>query len=511
MRNIPGKPDCERDEPAVPEKIHQETAPRSLLKSSLIYAIGDLLTKGARIILIPYFIACLTKEDVGTLAVLQAVVFATWTLLSFGFGHAVQRFYNEYGDQRERFTTTLWLSRMIAAVPFYLLLVLAGGFFAQHSATIPVELIWLAITAGFFRAALNITELWFVIREQALAYRTFTFLQFLTTTLLTIYFITGRGWGVTGAMLAELISYSIWSLVACVIHFRAGLPKAGIVNWRDCLSYCLPVLPHALFMWGVSFIDRLLLEGEVPTSEIGEYHIGYLLASVVSIGALAMRSAWLPRFFKQEDSKTGGREFGKTATLFFYLVLLAALGAFTFAPEIVALFSMFGSADYGRAADVLRIVVVGIAGYSIFLGFNQPLFYQRRIGLLASISGLGLAVNITANLILIPGYGIFGAAIATVAAYWTFAGVLMTVIARVYKVHWQYSTLIFWSICAALFGLIVLIVPTPIGVGRVAVKTGLILAFIAVTLLKLKRIESGRLAIGTRFFETRTNEHPKIS
>ena len=488
------------------ENSKPKTASRSFLKSSLIYALGDLLTKGARIILIPYFIACLTKDEVGLLAIMQALIFASWTLMSFGFGHAIQRFYNEYTEDQERFTTSVWLWRMVVAAPFYLALMWAGGLFAStYASEIPVELVYLAITAGFFRAGLNLTELWLIIREQALAYRTFTFCQFLMTTLLTIYLISGRGMGVKGAILAELISYSFWTVVAAIVHLRAGRPKMGLVRWRESLSYCLPVLPHAMFMWAMAGVDRILLERHVDKADIGEYHIGYLLASVVSIGAMAMRSAWLPAFYKQENRELGRKQFGKMATLFFYFVAFAVVGVFVFASEIVAAFSMFGCADYGQASHIMRIVVIGIAGYCVFLGFNQPLFYERRIALIAAISGLGLLINVGLNLWLIPPHGIFGAAIATVGAYLTIGAVVVTLISRLYHIEFELSKLLIFGISAALFGATALVIPAGLGFWAVVFKSLLILGFLLITLFKMKRDPASKWKIASRFDWLRSN------
>ena len=82
--------------------------PNRFFRSSLIYAFGDLLTKGARIVLIPYYMASLTKAEIGLWSVLQVAVLATWTLLAFGFGAAIQRFYHDYKDRGDAFVASLW-------------------------------------------------------------------------------------------------------------------------------------------------------------------------------------------------------------------------------------------------------------------------------------------------------------------------------------------------------------------------------------------------------------------
>ena len=50
------------------------------LRFSVIYALGDFLTKGAQIVLLPFYISVLTQAEVGTLAVLTTLVLAMWHL-----------------------------------------------------------------------------------------------------------------------------------------------------------------------------------------------------------------------------------------------------------------------------------------------------------------------------------------------------------------------------------------------------------------------------------------------
>lgn len=450
-------------------------------RSSMIYAVGDLLTKGARIILVPYFIAALTKPEMGQLAILQAIIFATWTLLSFGFGQAIQRYFSEYGDRQESFVTTVWITRYVVAIPVFLLLLLVGRSFASEAdGNLPADLITLAITAGFFRAGLNVTELWLVIREEPVVYRLFTFCQFLLTTLLTIFFITWLGGGVAGAMWAEITSYILFTMVGAVMHFRNAPFVRGLVQWPAIVSYALPVLPHALFMWGASAFDRILLERFVPTAEIAEYHVGYLLASIVTIGAMAMRSAWMPGYFRETDRVAAGEKFGRRATLFILLIVTASLVTFVFADEMVAVFLFFGKASYARAPGFVRIVVVGMVGFCIFIGFNQPLFYERRIRTLATISGLGFAANVACNLWFIPLMGTAGAAVATLISYWVFAALLMGVLSRVHDVQWETGK-IFWIAAAAIaVGAASMMLPAGLDWRPISIKLIVVLGYVAV-------------------------------
>ena len=471
--------------------------PSRFLRNSMIYAVGDLLTKGARIILIPYFIACLTKEEVGGLAILQAIIFATWTLLSFGLGVAVQRFYVDYGEDRDPFVSTLWLVRFLLGLPFLALLwasaawVPGNGLFGISS-----WLIGLAFTAGFFKASLNIVEQAFIIREEPLAYRSFTFFQFLSTTLLTILLITGFKMGLAGAIVAELVSYAVWNLIAVVILFRRAWPKISCMRWSECFLYSLPMIPHAMFMWVLSGADRLLLDGYVTKDQIAEYHIGYLLASLISVAAMSMRSAWLPNYFANPDRMDASARFGKMTSLYFLLTCAAAVATVSFAPEIVSVFSSFGKSDYSEAASVIRWVAPGMVGFALFVGVNQPLFYERRIGLIALISFAGLATNIVLNLFLIPKYGIWGAAMATIGGYGLISLAMMLAVKTLYQIPFELSRLFYFLGLAVTISLLGIWVFEEISYTVEIGKGVLCLAFVGLALITIERHSDSRWRMG---------------
>ena len=126
-----------------------KTAPKGagrFLRFSLIYGLGDLLTKGARIVLVPFYIGVMTPAEIGELAILQAIIFCTWTLLGFGLGFAIHKYYYEYKENGDAMVSTLWLARLIGGLPFYALMMMAGwGFYSLGDDSIALKLILICL------------------------------------------------------------------------------------------------------------------------------------------------------------------------------------------------------------------------------------------------------------------------------------------------------------------------------------------------------------------------------
>lgn len=502
--------ESKREAEAVPVK--KKAGIGRFFRFSMIYALGDVLTKGVQILLVPYYLSVLEPAEVGMLAVLTTIFFAAWTTMSFGLGFAVRRYYHDHADQGDQFTSSIWAFRFLFGLPAFGLVVLAmSGLLQWSGSTIPWHLVLMALISGFLKGGLNVIESWFMIREEPVKYRTFSFLQFLTNTCLIIALVSGLGWGVAGAVAGDLISYSIWTVVSGVLLFRRARPSFACVDWKQIFWYCLPVLPHALFMWGMAAADRLILEHYVSLEEIGVYDTGYKLAAFLSVVIMAMRAAWLPDYFKTANEAGAAKKYASMATIFCYIVFYAALGGILFAPEGIGLASFAAIGNYSQAVSILRIVAFGFVGLGLFIVFNQPLLYRQRTGLVAIASGSGLAVNILANLLLIPGYGITGSAIATVISYAAMAAIMLFMVNNLYGFSWETAKLCFFAVAAAVFaGVGCLLDGTPWSASTV-VRLVLFFVFPVVTLFTLQRNEHSKLALKLRFSFVKPSIVPEIS
>lgn len=470
------------------------------LRFSIIYGVGDLAAKGARIILIPFYLSVMTQAEIGELAVLQAISFCCWTLLGFGFSFAVQKFYVEYGRNGDALVSSMWLARWIGGLPFLgIALLLGWGFYRLSHESIPLYLILLAVTSGYLRGGINIVVFWLNIREEPINYRAFTFGQFVLTTILIIYFVTAKGWGVAGVILGELTSYSVFVVISAIVLFRRSLPRLNIVKWREIFQYCLPVLPHAFFMGGLMGTDSLILHQYVERTEIGIYSIGFLLGSSLSIVIQSMRAAWLPAYFKNAKSADSHQQFGKIASIYFVATFFTALCGMFFAPEIVSIFSATATSSYLRSARVMQLILVGFVAMAVFLAVNQPLFYQRKTGWLSLISGTGLLVNVGVNFALIPIIGIWGAVVANIVAYSVMAITTLQLTQKVYDIQWEASAMLPATIIFLLFGTIAWALPAYPIVWLIPLKVALLFAFMALILFRIEFSAQSLIKLKSRF------------
>src|SRR5262249_50622044 len=146
------------------------------------------------------------------------------------------------------------------------------------------------------------------------------------------------------------------------------------------------------------------------------YRVTFLLMSFA--GSIAV--AYLPSYSRTiVDGAARTRHLVETS-----MGMAATIGAPLVAGVIVTaaplLTLLFGS-PYAAGATALQVLAMSIGVVFLHMLVGNVILAQHRTRLQAAINGLSAAVNIGLNFVLIPRYGIVGAAAATLMAELTVA------------------------------------------------------------------------------------------
>jgi O-antigen/teichoic acid export membrane protein len=109
------------------------------------------------------------------------------------------------------------------------------------------------------------------------------------------------------------------------------------------------------------------------------------------------------------------------------VAFLTAVPAFVFGPRLVRL--VYGS-RFSDAGVALRLILPGVVAYSVVAVLSRYIVGRGRPGTGTLILVAGLAVNVASNLILIPRFGINGAAASSSISYGLTAGLVLVAFRR---------------------------------------------------------------------------------
>jgi O-antigen/teichoic acid export membrane protein len=216
------------------------------------------------------------------------------------------------------------------------------------------------------------------------------------------------------------------ALLAWWVRAR-GVPLAVRWDWptvRPLLARSARVVAAALLGLLAYNSDLIFLRFFRDAVTAGWYAAAYMPISLAINLGMAYRMSLLPTLARLGDERDGGavapgapadrqRALYHTALAhLFAAVFPAALGGFLLAPQAIAL--IFG-AEYAPAAPVLQILIWVIPIAQLREAPVAALVASAREDRLLRLNAVGTALNLGMNLILIPRYGMTGAAVTTVA------------------------------------------------------------------------------------------------
>jgi len=406
---------------------------RALLRGSLIYTVGNLLPRLGAFLLLPVYTAAMAPAEFGVFSLMLSLSGLLAIVYRLGLDGALLRLHFDVTSRRR---PALYLS--LAAVTFGAVVLFSIVFGLVGAplfdivfpgiAFLPYGLLALAITATM--AFQYVPSALFRATERPGRFLVFALGVFGTGVITTVVFLIVVPLGAVGGLLGQLGTGIAVVLVtlAILVRFRRPAFDRGLA--REGLAFGLPLVPHGMAAWVLSLSDRWLigLFIGVPALQaqaaVGIYSFGYVIAQVVSLVAMSFNSAWVPFFFARGEGPRGPRILTEMTTLSLAGLGLLAIGIAALAPEVTQLLAVGRWGEEARiAADVMQLVALAFLAHGLYFMLVSVVFLQRRTAGLPLITLAAGAVNVVANVILIPRLGIMGAAWATLAGYLVLAGV----------------------------------------------------------------------------------------
>ena len=255
---------------------------------------------------------------------------------------------------------------------------------------------------------------------------------------LTIFFLTFFSFGVSGYFLAWLLSASCSSLLTLALarrQYRFAFDKSVL---RSLLRLGIPLIPAGLAGWSLALIDRLFLNVLTPI-ELGWYSLAVKISSILGLCVAALQLAWGPFALSLSQRPEAKVIFVKVLTYFNVAGVLAAVALGLFAPEIISIVSQ---PAYVPAAKTVGLLALGLVAYGAYYIVSIGSFIAQKTSHISWTTTAAAIVNIALNFLLIPQWGMFGAAIATLVAYVVSAWLLYRMSQRFYPIVYERKKII---------------------------------------------------------------------
>lgn len=480
---------------------------KRLGRETLVYGLSTVVGRLLNFLLLPLYTHTLSPSDYGVVATVFSYIAICNVLYSHGMDFAFMRFSRSQSDTGD-FSTPFWslltTSLAISGVIHFCAAPLAA------LAMVPAELSDIVRYSAWIMALDALSLVPFAelrLTHKPAAYAGIKVANIVLNVALNYVFLVRVPMGIRGVFLASLITAAAtFVMVAPVLWMRLEARFDRTLH-PQLMRFALPLIPAGLAAMMVQVIDRPILQRLTDDATVGVYQANYRLGIFMVMTVNMFDAAWRP-FFIQRASEPGHQEiFARVMTYFVVAASLLFLAVTLFIPDIVALPLLRGKTlvhpSYWAGLGIVPVVTLGYLFHGIHVNLLAPVTLAKRTDLLAWATGIGVAVSVASNFLLIPRLGMMGAAAATLLAYISMSAALFLMARRVYPVTYEYRRLGHVAACLTLSLAAFWAWGRPIAPFQgLALRAGLLLSFPALLLLtgffdgeelsELKALAAGR-------------------
>jgi O-antigen/teichoic acid export membrane protein len=410
---------------------------RRLGRHSAVYGLGGIVSRVLAVFLLPLYTRYLDTADLGAVGLIVALSAVLVTVLRLGISSAFFRFYFDSTDPAQRrlvVRTAFWFTMASATAGLAAGVLLAeplAGLLGLDDANL--------VRAGFVGvwAQMNYEQLTSLFRaeERSTEFVLASLANIAVTIGATILLVVVWEQGALGVIVGNFVgTLTVYLALLAVHREQLGLQFSRSLL-REMNRFGIPLVPAALALIVVNFSDRFFLVHLASLAEVGLYEIGVRIASAMVLLLTAFRMAWPAFAYSIEDDAEAKRTYAYVLT---YLVTIAswlALALGLLAPWLVRLLTQ---PEFYEGERVVAPLAFGGMVYAAYIVMAIGVGRTKRTQFNWVITGVAAVVNVVLNLILIPPYGIMGAAVATVAAYAVMFAAMTWYAQRVFPTPYQW-------------------------------------------------------------------------
>jgi O-antigen/teichoic acid export membrane protein len=393
-------------------------------------------------LLLPLYTHYLPPRAYGRVEIVTATTAVAAIALQMGISSAFFRFYFDEKEEAGKLTvirTSFWFTMGMSTLGLALGVVFAGPI--GHWLGLGHDPNLVRAGAVGLWAQTNYQQLTalFRVEERSVQYAIASVCNVLITVAAMVVFVAVFHWGAIGLVVGNFTG-TLVTYVALVVYRTEQLGlEFDRALLRKMQVFGMPLVPSALALWTINWVDREFVVWYKGLPEAGVYSAAVKIASVITFVMVAFRTAWPAFAYSIEDDREARRTYAFVLTylLTFASWLALALGAL--APWWTRLLT---SPHYVRAEKGVALLAFAgavYAGYTVLaIGSGRA----RKTQLNWIVTGFGAAVNVGLNFWLIPRWGMVGASISTAAAYVVLFVGMVLYAQRVYPVPYQWRRIV---------------------------------------------------------------------
>ncbi len=397
----------------------------NVVQNILSYSVANIFLKAANFLLLPIISHYIMPREYGYYSLFLTGYLILLTVIQGGLYSTLTKFYLDANDEKLRqkifsilltgaFVIGLVMSALIYVTAPQMSIAITGT--TSYISTIRL-FAWLLVLEACVDLILQLQKT----KEEVGKVIFYTFVNAGTNFILTFVFILYFRFGIYGLVLSQVIAHFATMLLMSAYTGKNYTGQNISVDVSAILRFSLPLMLAGIFTTCTDLADRIILDHFYDSRQVGIYSFSYKIANVMYIYVIAFRTAWVPHAIKKFGTEGYSEHFGRVFTKYLFMALSIFLTVSLLIPVLFDIklsdsIFLFNPA-YKSGITILPFVLLGYLCNGI-VSFNSILPYTTgKSTYFLFNDAIAFVLNISLNFILIPIWGMNGAALATFISY----------------------------------------------------------------------------------------------
>lgn len=389
---------------------------KKLLKTSLVYAAGQILIQVINLLLLPIYTNKLGVIEYGKISTITAFTGFISSFLILSIYSGLSRFYKEEVDKNKIVNTALNFAYLISGVMLILTWLLGRPFsklifdFGDS-----YKILCIIIITSIMSQIISIYTSKYGMEYKALKVCIIQVAQIGLQFIIIIFFVLVMNIGLMGVLYGQLIACFTVFIILTLIEARNYKFELDKFLLKNMMIFSMGLLPVNLAGWILTLSDRYFIKHYNGFGDTGVYNLGYQFGMLINplfiTPFLSSFTAYKFEIYKNSNAK---EEFKNLFRKYNVIGCFIMLG--------IAIYSKFGiivfaNKDFANAYKVVPLIL-----YSYFL-YGKTGYYalgfqiENKTYKIGIYMGYAAVLNIILNFLLVPKWGMIGAAMATIISY----------------------------------------------------------------------------------------------
>lgn len=408
-------------------------------KNSIIYTLGIILTRGIGIFMIPIYTRYFSPAEYGIIDLFAIITSIISLTIALEIHQAVVRFYQDANNEQDK--TEYVSSAFIFSIFVYSLYFIISFLFSdslvvlildeiKYKELFIISSLSIAISGLFYFTSGQLK--WQILPKQFVIV---SVINVITVSSVSLYLLIIEDMKLESIFIGQIFGNILGIVMSIYFTSKSYKLVFNYLKFKEMISFSYPLVFSGIAVFVTLFIDRIIINQFLGLSELGIYGLAYRFASMASLVMIGFQSSLSPLIYKHYKEDNTKNNIAKLFDIFVIFAFIVISASILFSKELIFFLS---TVEFAEAAIFISPLIISVFFSNMYI-FSPGIVIAKKTKLQIFISFSSAIINTILNYLMIPIWGLLGAALATVISSIIVFTIYILISNKYYEINYNWN------------------------------------------------------------------------